>query len=152
MNGHDIIGQENLSTSRATREAIVYNALTRGFGDFCHPELDETAFTALDRILDFGEDDSFYCEVTCLSYAAHVLTLENGPKELWVILDNDGSYAFPHGEDEQYVKEMIKRGETVMQAIGEDYPCFKGFANIPPDGPYKALIAVEHEEGVPNAL
>ena len=90
MNGHDIIGQENLSASGAAREAIVYDELTRGFGDFHHPELDETAFEALDRILDFGEEDSFYCEATCLSYAAHVLTLENGPKELWAILDNDG--------------------------------------------------------------
>ncbi len=152
MNGHDNIGQENLSASGATREAIVYDELTRGFGDFHHPELDGTAFEVLDRILDFGEEDSFYCEATCLSYAAHVLMLENGPKELWVILDNDGSYAFPHGEDEQYVKEMAERGKAVMQAIGEDYPRFRGFANTPPDNPYKTLITVEPAIGVPDAL
>ena len=67
-------------------------------------------------------------------------------------MDNDGSYAFPHGEDEQYVEEMAERGKAVIQAIGEDYPHFKGFANTPPNGPYKTLITVEPAAGVPDAL
>ena len=151
MNGRNAKTQKAAGKGELSRERAVYGELVRGFGNSNYPEIDESAFGVLDRILDFGKDDRFYCEATCLSYAAHVLTLENGPRELWVILDNDGLYAFPSDEDERYVEEMVERGKGVAQIIGDDYPSFKGFANIPPDGPYKLLITVECAPG-PDAL
>lgn len=155
MNGHDTIGQENLSVNGASREAAVYDELTRGFGNVAQSELDRTALGALDRIFDFGGNDLFFCEATCLAYAAHVLAQENGPKELWVIPAEDGRYAFPREANQQYVEEMTEKAKAIAQRLGEDYPRFKGFANVPPDEPYKLLITTTQEhacEGIPGAL
>ena len=133
----------------------VLDELVRGFDDVEQCELGDTAIEALDRILDLGGDDLFFCEVTCLEYAAHVLELESCPKELWIIPAEDGAYAFPSGEKKRYVEEMGEKAEAIARVIGKGHPCFKGFTNEPPDGPYKLLITTTQEhacEGIPGAL
>ena len=156
MNGHDNKGQKNTFLTGTAREAIVYNELILGFGNVAQSELDETALEALDRIFDFGENDLFFCEASCLAYAAHVLAQESGPKELLVIPPEDGRYAFPRKEEtQQYVEEMTEKAKAIAQRLGEDYPRFKGFANVPPGEPYKLLITTTQDyasEGIPGAL
>ena len=152
MKAHDNKGRKNTTLIGAANETAIYDELLRGFGNAPQCDLDETAFEALDRILCPDANDLIFCEISCLAYVVHILALENGPKELWVIPGNDGSYAFPRGERERYVEEMVERGKEVARAIGEDHPNFKGFANVPPDEPYKMLITVQYEEGVPDAL
>ena len=155
MNAHDTKELKGLSTSRAAREAIIYDELFHGFGNVAQSELDETALEALDRIFDFGGNELFFCEATCLTYAAHVLAQENGPMELWVIPPDDGRYAFPREATQRYVEEMTEKSEAIVRSFGEDHPRFKGFANVPPDEPYKLLITTTQEHadpGIPGAL
>ena len=151
MNGQSTTGQKAIREHASTREKAVHDELARGFGDISQCELDETAIKALDRILELGENDIFYCEATCLSYAAHVLMLENCPRELWIISDLDVECADPMGDyEQQYVEDMVEKGRAVARVVSERHPRFKGFASEPSAGPYKVLISAEYGVGYPD--
>ena len=145
MSKRNVEEQKTTSQKRLLKEMDIYNELIRGFGSI-NPyfEIDTDVFQHLDRILDFGEADSFYCEDVYLRYAAHVLTLENGPKELWIFSADEETYADPYGDGSQYSEEMVERGRNIARVIGNDYPNFKGFANTPPCEPCKTLINMEY--------
>ena len=135
----------------AKEQEALYSKLLHGFGDFEQLELNETAFEALDRILELNENDLFFCEISCLGYAAHVLTLDNGPKELWIIAENDSICVTPRGMRKSFVEWMANSAEEIVRGIGGEHRCFKGFASAPPDEPYKLLITTNAEDGVPTA-
>lgn len=150
MNKQDTIKLSDGHAGELASQAAMYNELTRVLEDVPQCELDEPALEALDRILELDEGDLFFCEVSCLAYAAHVLAQKKNLKGLWLIPAYDGGYAFPRDGKMRYEEEMADAATRIKQIVGEEHQCFKGFASVPPDEPYKLLITTEAEEGVPT--
>ena len=148
-NAQSITNMEVLS-----REGRILSSLIEAFNGVRQCELDQVSFDAFDRMLGLGTSDAFYCEVTCLGYAAHALAASNGPSEVWIIPPANSSVDTLTSEtnadgaiDPEWIAASLRRTE-------ESCPQFKGFTSTPPNNPFKLLITTQacEEVGIPDAL
>ena len=112
-------------------------------------DLTDEAIEALDRIISLGEDDVLVCETTCLNYAAHALSLENGPKEVWLVAPLIDGFMPRNDLLVDYEDALYEQHGKLLNSMEQQhYDRFKLLTDSVPDEPFKLLITTKCSKSI----
>ena len=124
-------------------------ALKRDLAEYVEQcNLSTVGQTAIDRALGLCQDDVLLCEIVCLDYVEHVLSLEDAPKELWIVPPSYSAHPSYDVAWSEVESEISSRCEKLVESFGGEASCFKGFTNTVPNRPFKQ-VRTAYETSVP---
>lgn len=99
----------------------------------------ESCCEAIDHIIGLDEDDVLLCDVELLAYAAHALSIDNPPREVWLVPGGHWNEDIHPNDILDVCLWLDNVCDEIRENFNQQYPVFMGFISTAPKEEFKQV-------------